>query len=93
MTVLNAFLSRVVAEIINPIILLLSAVAFVSFLWGVFGFIRNAGDETKREEGRSAIKWGLVGLVIIFGAYGIINLALGTFFPEVAPVTPNSINK
>ena len=93
MTVLNAFLSRVVAEIINPIILLLSAVAFVSFIWGVFEFIRNAGDETKREEGRSAIKWGLVGLVIIFGAYGIINLALSTFFSEVAPVTPSSISR
>ena len=79
MTELNAFLARVVAQIINPIILLLSAGAFVAFLWGVFEFVRNAGDETKRAEGRSAIMWGLIGLVIIFGAYGIINLALGTF--------------
>ena len=23
--------------------------------------------------------WGIIGLVIIFGAYGIINIALGTF--------------
>lgn len=79
MSVLNAFLVKVVTQIINPIILLLAAAAFVVFIWGIFEFIAHAGEETKRSEGRKAILWGLVGLVIIFGAYGIINLTLGTF--------------
>jgi cytochrome c biogenesis protein CcdA len=79
MAVLNQFLGKVVEQILNPIILLLTAVAFVVFVWGVFEFIRNAGDDTKRGEGKQAILWGIIGLVIIFGAYGIINLALGTF--------------
>ncbi len=79
MAVLNEFLVKVVTQIVNPIILLLSAAAFVVFVWGVFEFIAHAGDETKRTEGRKAIGWGLIGLVIIFGAYGIINVALGTF--------------
>lgn len=79
MVVLDQFLLKVVTQIVNPIILLLAATAFVVFLWGVFIFIANAGEEAKREEGKKAILWGLVGLVIIFGAYGIINLALGTF--------------
>lgn len=84
MSVLSAFLAKVVTQIINPIILLLSAGAFIVFLWGVFEFIKGAGDETKRMEGRQAIFWGLIGLVIIFGAYGIINLALGTFsIPDI----------
>ena len=79
MAVLNSFLSKVVAEIINPIILLLGALAFIVFLWGVFEFVAHAGDETKRKEGKEAILWGIIRLVISFGAYGIINLALGTF--------------
>ena len=79
MPVLNEFLGKVVIEIINPIILLLSAAAFVVFLWGVFEFVVHAEDEGKRAEGKQAILWGLIGLVIIFGAYGIINVALGTF--------------
>ena len=79
MSVLEKFLKNIIVEIINPIILLLSAGAFIVFIWGIFEFIRNAGDGTKREEGRRAIFWGLVGLVIIFGAYGIINITLGTF--------------
>lgn len=88
MAELNKFLGKVVVEIINPIILLLSAVAFVLFLWGVFEFVAHAGDETKRTEGKRAIMWGLVGLVIIFGAYGIINIALGTFsLPPVQKIS------
>lgn len=79
MVELNKFLGKVVTEIVNPIILLLAASAFVVFIWGVFNFITHAGDEGKRAEGKQAIFWGLIGLVIIFGAYGIINVALGTF--------------
>lgn len=85
---LNAFLGKVVVEIINPIVLLLAASAFVVFLWGVFEFIMHAGDETKRKEGKSAILWGIIGLVVIFGAYGIINLALGAVFPGSPPLVP-----
>ncbi len=87
MEVLNKFLGKVTTEIINPLILLLSAGAFVVFLWGVFEFVVHAEDGGKREEGRKAILWGLVGLVIIFGAYGIINVALGTF--DIAPIKKN----
>ena len=83
MVVLNQFLEKVVVQIINPIILLLAAAAFILFLWGVFELVLHAGDETKRKEGKQAILWGIIGLVIIFGAYGIINLALGTFAERV----------
>jgi hypothetical protein len=79
MDVLNQFLSRIVVQIINPIILLLAAAAFVVFIWGVFNFIAHAGEATKRDEGKKAIFWGLIGLVIIFGVYGILNVVLGTF--------------
>ncbi|MCX6787625.1 MAG: hypothetical protein NT108_00480 [Candidatus Kaiserbacteria bacterium] len=79
MSALYQFLGKVVVQIINPIILLLSASAFIVFLWGVFEFVKGAGDEGKREEGKQAIFWGILGFVIIFGAYGIINIALGTF--------------
>ena len=50
--------------------MLLSACAFAVFAWGLFEFVRNAANPTKREEGRQAILWDLIGLVIIFGAYG-----------------------
>jgi hypothetical protein len=89
MQVLNDFVSRVIIQIINPMMLLLAAGALVLFLFGVVKFIANAGDGEKRTEGREAIVWGLVGLVIIFGAYGLINLAAGAFdLGPVQKITP-----
>lgn len=95
MEALNNFLGKVVTQIINPIILLLAASAFVVFIWGVFEFIAHAGDATKRKEGKDAIMWGLVGLVVIFGAYGIINIALNTFYSVVPPAagSPTTVQK
>jgi uncharacterized membrane protein YfcA len=88
MTVLNTFLGSVVVQIIDPIIMLLAAGAFVVFLWGVFKFISKAGDETAREEGRQSILYGLIGLVIIFGVFGILSILTNTF--GLAPVSPIS---
>ena len=85
MPALDQFLSKVVVEIINPIILLLAAVAFVVFLWGVFEFIAHAGDATKRKTGRDAILWGIVGLTIIFGVYGILGVVTSPFPGIEAP--------
>ena len=86
MSVLNGFLDKVIVQILNPLVMLFAAGAFVVFIWGVFEFVLHAGDAKKRSEGRSAIFWGIVGLVIIFGAYGIINSALYTFnLPWIHP--------
>lgn len=79
MEALNTFLTKVVIQIVDPIILLLAGAAFVVFIWGVFEFIKGAGEEKAREDGRRAIMWGLIGLVVIFGAFGILNIALHTF--------------
>ena len=83
LTQLNSFLAKVVTQIINPLILLIAAAAFVVLVWGIFEFVRHAGEETKRAEGKSAIFWGLIGLVIIFGVFTILNIALDTFRPII----------
>ena len=79
MEVVFDFLNRVAEEILDPLMLLMAAGATIVFLYGVFKFIMNAGEESRREEGRSAIIWGLVGLVVIFGASALLNIAVDTF--------------
>lgn len=73
---LNAFIDKVAVQIVNPLLLLIAAAAFVVFLWGIFQYvIRGEGD---RLQGKQAILWGLIGLVIIFGVYGILNIVTST---------------
>ena len=76
---LDKFIGTVTEEILLPLIMLLAVIAFAVFVWGVVQMIIAAGDEEKRTIGQKHILWGIIGLVIIFGAYGIINIALGTF--------------
>jgi hypothetical protein len=76
MTEFLADLSRV---ILNPIIGLLFAIAFLVFLIGIFKFISSASDGAERDTGKKRIVYGLIGMLIMFSAYGLIRLTLNTF--------------
>ncbi len=65
--------------IINPAIQFAFIIAFVVFLWGVVEFIRNANNAEARKKGQQHMIWGVVGLVIMVGVYGIINILINTF--------------
>lgn len=73
------FLNKVNAVIINPLIILVFAIAFLIFFVGIFQFINGAGESTGREEGKRKILYGLIGMFIMFSAYGLIHLVLATF--------------
>jgi len=73
MNAFNAFLDRVVSEVVDPILTLLAVGAFLVFVWGMMNFIRNADNDEKRGEGKAHMLWGIVGLAIIFGAIAIVN--------------------
>jgi phosphate starvation-inducible membrane PsiE len=76
---MSGLLNRINEFIINPIISVAVALALVVFLWGVVQFIYSETSDSKREEGKKKIVYGLVGLFIMFTAYGIINFILNTF--------------
>jgi hypothetical protein len=74
----QAFLCKVIVAIVDPLIVLISAAAFAYFLYGVAKFILDRSRGEEADAGKSHMLWGIVGLAIIFGAYGIINVSLGT---------------
>ena len=53
-------------------------VAFVVFVWGIFIMILNATDETKRSEGKKHMMYGIIGMLIMFGAVGIVEILKAT---------------
>lgn len=74
----DTFLGKIQAEILTPIITLLSLGAFLLFLWGIVEFIAGATNEEKRATGQQHMIWGIIGLVIIFGANAIVSLLKAT---------------
>ena len=63
----------------NPLIVLLFAIALLVFFFGIFQFIKSETADAKREEGKKKIYSGLLGMFIMFSAYRLIHLLLGTF--------------
>lgn len=86
---IDEFLNSVNRVILNPLITLFFAIAFLVFFYGIFQFIASETADSKREEGKRKILYGLVGMFIMFSAYGLINLILGTF--NISP--PEYINR
>ena len=70
----SSVVEKLKSEIIQPIIVLLIAVAVGYFLFGLMEFVRNQDNETAQEEGKQHMLWGVIGVAIMFSVYGILNL-------------------
>lgn len=71
-------LNNISTFVINPIIYLLFTAAFAVFLWGLVQFASNLASEEARAEGVKHIIWGIVGMVIMLGVTGILNIINNT---------------
>lgn len=74
----ETFMASVEREILSPLLTLIAIAAFAVFVFGVVEFIRGADNEEKRRAGQQHMIWGIVGLVIIFGANAIIAIIAAT---------------
>lgn len=60
--------------VVAPVIF---ALAFAAFIWGVVNyFFFQGSNETKREEGRHFILWGIIGMVVLVSVWGFVNILL-----------------
>lgn len=75
---IDQFIVNIANVILNPLIRLMFAAAVIYFLYGVFVYIKNADSEGDRKTGAQHILWGLIGIVIMMGVYGILELFTST---------------
>ncbi|MCA9354800.1 MAG: hypothetical protein KC877_04745 [Candidatus Kaiserbacteria bacterium] len=73
-----SFVAKFNKIILFPTIALLSAVAFLVFLWGLAEYFMNANNEQARQQGVKHITWGIIGLVVMISAYAILTVAANT---------------
>lgn len=64
--------------IINPIIFFLFAVAMVYFLYGVAQYFLSSDNEEVRSKSKTHMLWGIIGLFIMVGVFGIMRILLNT---------------
>lgn len=93
----DVFIGNVNRVILNPIIYLLFALAFVFFVYGVLEFLMNQENDEKKTIGKSHMIWGIIGITIMFGVWALLNIILGTLGitgidPESGTVELNDYN-
>ena len=85
---LDNFLIKVNAQIVNPLIKFLFALAIAYFLYGVFEFISNQANEEKKTTGKSHMIWGIVGITIMLGVWGILSIILNSLNIPKSEINP-----
>ena len=70
-------ISNIKVYILNPIIGFMFAVAVVMFIYGIVEYIWSADNEDKVAVGKTHMIWGIVGIFVMVGVYGILNLLSG----------------
>jgi len=84
-------------QLLDAIVPVLIALAVVYFVWGVVQFVIS-NDEEAKTTGRNRIIFGIIGLAVIIGLWGLVSLLSNTFglnnsanvqLPTVPVVIPN----
>jgi hypothetical protein len=72
-------MGRVVQYIIDPALLVIFALGFLLFTYGLVEFLWKINGEGDVEEGKKHMLYGLLGMLIMVSVYGILDLIDNTF--------------
>jgi len=86
--VAGSFVQKFNDAILFPLIVLLSAIALVVFLFGAFEYVMGADNEQKRAQGQQHLLWGIIGFVVMVSAMAILQVARGTVPGTIDPANP-----
>ena len=67
-----------IGEILNATIPVLVALGVVYFVWGVVTYMIGSEEEAKKK-GKNRIIYGIIGLAVIVGLWGLVNIVVNTF--------------
>ncbi len=75
-------MQRLNTYIIDPAILIVFALGFLLFVYGLVEFLWALNDDgrgQRHEAGKQHMLWGIVGMLIMVSVYGILELLDNTF--------------
>jgi len=67
-----------IGSILNSIIPVLVVLGVVYFVWGVIQYVMASEEEAKKK-GKDRMIWGIIGLVVIVGMWGLVSIITSTF--------------
>jgi len=77
LTTFNGILCKI-SQILGAIVPVLIALGVVYFVWGVITYVISSDEEAKKA-GRDRIIYGIIGLAVIIGVWGLVKILTNTF--------------
>ena len=74
----------VFTQITNTALYIIGAISVIMLIWGGLRYIISGGDSKKITDAKNTILYALLGLIIAFFAYAIVNFVLNTINPNDA---------
>jgi hypothetical protein len=85
------FVDNVLIVYFNYFIYIITA---LTVLYTVIGAFHMIGSEEKREDGKTAVYYGIIGLFVMMSIWGLVNILDATFkLSGDAPITPRPIQQ
>lgn len=76
-----------IKELLNATVPVLVALGLVYFVWGVVRYVIGDEEEAKKK-GKDIMIFGIIGLAVIIGMWGLVNIVVNTFFSSGDLVAP-----
>ena len=76
-TTLQGLLCKI-AELLGAVLPVLIALGVVLFVWGVIQYVVGDDEEAKKK-GRNRMIYGIIGLAVIIGLWGLVKIVTNTF--------------
>lgn len=86
--------AELVVSILQNIISILFVSLAVGLLYGVIVYFANSDNDKKRMEIKGYLLWGVIGIIVVMGIWGILGLLTESVFgtapgiPQLTPPTP-----
>jgi hypothetical protein len=80
---------KVIGNIVNLLVPLVSTLAIVFFFYGLAKYVLNSGDEDKKEEGKNIMIWGVLAMFVLVTIWGIIGFLQKTAGNTAGPQNIN----
>lgn len=75
---ITTLMNSVSKVIINPLIILLFALAIVYFMYGIARYLLSPDNEEIRKTSKQQMIWGVFGMFIMVAVFGILQLTYKT---------------
>lgn len=79
----TASVPQLVSNIIKAFVGIVGAVALLIFVYGGFLWLTSAGEASKIQAGKDAMKWAVVGLAVVFSSYALVSFVLSALTKRV----------